>query len=81
MRQVEGRPVEKIVRPFQDFAHKQTSGGIVLIIATVVALAWANSTCCIARWNGSGFRRANLDSAHPKNRSRRLIAWSYETAS
>jgi Na+:H+ antiporter, NhaA family len=37
------RPVEKIVRPFQDFAHKQSSGGILLIAATVVALAWANS--------------------------------------
>jgi NhaA family Na+:H+ antiporter len=36
-------PVERIVRPFQDFAHKQSSGGILLIIATVVALIWANS--------------------------------------
>ncbi len=36
-------PVERIVRPFQDFAHKQSSGGILLIIATVVALVWANS--------------------------------------
>jgi NhaA family Na+:H+ antiporter len=36
-------PVERIVRPFQDFAHKQSSGGIVLIAATVVALVWANS--------------------------------------
>jgi NhaA family Na+:H+ antiporter len=36
-------PVERIVRPFQDFAHKQSSGGILLIIATLVALVWANS--------------------------------------
>jgi Na+:H+ antiporter, NhaA family len=36
-------PVERIVRPFQDFAHKQSSGGILLIAATMVALAWANS--------------------------------------
>jgi NhaA family Na+:H+ antiporter len=36
-------PVERIVRPFQDFAHKQSSGGILLIIATAVALLWANS--------------------------------------
>jgi NhaA family Na+:H+ antiporter len=36
-------PVERIVRPFQDFAHKQSSGGILLIIATVVAFVWANS--------------------------------------
>ncbi|MDP8953113.1 MAG: Na+/H+ antiporter NhaA, partial [Actinomycetota bacterium] len=40
---VEGRPVEKIVRPFQDFAHKESSGGILLIAATVVALVSANS--------------------------------------
>ncbi len=36
-------PVERIVRPFQDFAHKQSSGGIILIAATVIALIWANS--------------------------------------
>ena len=41
-------PVERIVRPFQDFAHKQSSGGILLIAATVVALVWANSP-----WAGS----------------------------
>ena len=35
--------MERIVRPFQDFARKQSSGGILLIIATVVALVWANS--------------------------------------
>ena len=35
--------VEKIVRPFQDFASKSSSGGILLIIATAVALVWANS--------------------------------------
>jgi NhaA family Na+:H+ antiporter len=35
--------VERIVRPFQDFAHKQSSGGILLIVATAVALIWANS--------------------------------------
>src|ERR671911_1389486 len=36
-------PVERIVRPFQDFAHKQSSGGILLLAATVVALVWVNS--------------------------------------
>ncbi len=30
-------PVERIVRPFQDFAHKQSSGGILLIAVMVVA--------------------------------------------
>src|ERR687894_559492 len=37
------RPVVKVVRPFQAFADRASSGGIVLIAATVVALAWANS--------------------------------------
>ena len=37
------RPVERIVRPFQDFANKQSSGGVLLIAATVIALVWANS--------------------------------------
>ena len=41
-------PVERIVRPFQDFAHKQSSSGILLIAATVIALVWANSP-----WAGS----------------------------
>src|SRR5919112_1921017 len=36
-------PVERIVRPFQDFANKQSSGGIILIIAAAVALAGAHS--------------------------------------
>jgi NhaA family Na+:H+ antiporter len=40
---VQQRPVERIVRPFQDFTHKQSSGGILLVAATLVALAWANS--------------------------------------
>ena len=37
------RPVERTVRPFQDLPHNQSSGGILLIAATVVALAWPNS--------------------------------------
>jgi Na+:H+ antiporter, NhaA family len=37
------RPVEKVVRPFQAFADKASSGGILLIAATAVALVWANS--------------------------------------
>src|ERR671916_978926 len=37
------RPVEKIVRPFQTFADRASSGGILLIAAAIVALVWANS--------------------------------------
>lgn len=41
---VEPKPaIVSIVRPFQEFAKAGVSGGIVLLICTVVALAWANS--------------------------------------
>jgi Na+:H+ antiporter, NhaA family len=32
------------VRPFQEFADRETSGGIQLLACTVVVLVWANST-------------------------------------
>ncbi|CAA9454481.1 MAG: Na+/H+ antiporter NhaA type [uncultured Rubrobacteraceae bacterium] len=37
------RPVEKIVRPFQAFADRASSGGILLIVTAIVALVWSNS--------------------------------------
>ena len=37
------RPVEKLVRPFQEFADRASSSGVLLISAAVVALVWANS--------------------------------------
>lgn len=37
------RPVEKIVRPFQEFADRASSSGILLIAAAILALVWANS--------------------------------------
>lgn len=36
-------PIERIAQPIQEFMHKEASGGILLIIATVIALIWANS--------------------------------------
>ncbi len=36
-------PLDKILRPFQDFIQHSASGGIVLVSATVVALILANS--------------------------------------
>lgn len=36
-------PLERLLRPFQRFAETSTSGGLVLLAATVVALIWANS--------------------------------------
>jgi Na+/H+ antiporter NhaA len=61
---LERPPVERIVRPFQDFADKQSSGGILLIAATVIALAWANSPL------GGELRRAVAHESSP---------WALET--
>lgn len=36
-------PIERIVRPFQDFIHQEAAGGIVLLLAAAVALIWVNS--------------------------------------
>jgi NhaA family Na+:H+ antiporter len=35
--------VTRVLTPFRDFAHTEASGGILLFIAAVVALIWANS--------------------------------------
>jgi NhaA family Na+:H+ antiporter len=36
-------PIERLVRPFQEFAKLEASGGILLIGCTIIALVWANS--------------------------------------
>src|SRR6266576_4615582 len=36
-------PIERLVRPFQEFAKLEASGGILLIGCTMAALIWANS--------------------------------------
>ncbi len=36
-------PIEKLTYPIQEFLHKEASGGILLIICTIIALVWANS--------------------------------------
>ena len=43
-------PIERLVRPFQEFAKLEASGGVLLIGCTVAALIWANSP-----WAGSYF--------------------------
>jgi Na+:H+ antiporter, NhaA family len=35
--------IERALRPFQQFARTESSGGIVLLVCTAAALAWANS--------------------------------------
>lgn len=36
-------PIEKLAYPIHEFLHEEASGGILLIICTIIALAWANS--------------------------------------
>ena len=36
-------PLERLVKPFQEFARLEASGGILLIACTAAALVWANS--------------------------------------
>lgn len=36
-------PIDQLMRPFQSFLEKEASGGILLLIFTVLALVWANS--------------------------------------
>jgi len=35
--------VLRVITPFQNFIHTEASGGILLFIATIIALIWANS--------------------------------------
>jgi NhaA family Na+:H+ antiporter len=37
------RPIDRILSPFQEFFQREASSGILLIIATLAALGWANS--------------------------------------
>ena len=36
-------PIDRLVRPFQIFLQNSTTGAVLLVCATVVALVWANS--------------------------------------
>ena len=36
-------PITQLMRPVQRFMHEEASSGIVLFVAAVVALIWANS--------------------------------------
>ena len=39
----ERTPIMTLVRPFQEFARRETSGGLLLLACAVAALIWANS--------------------------------------
>lgn len=36
-------PFKPIIEPFQEFTHRESAGGILLLAATFIALFWANS--------------------------------------
>jgi NhaA family Na+:H+ antiporter len=36
-------PIDQLLRPFNEFFRLEAAGGILLLVATVVALVWANS--------------------------------------
>jgi len=38
-------PIEILLKPINEFLHQEASGGILLMICTIVALIWANSPC------------------------------------
>ncbi len=40
---VERTPVEKLLSPLQEFLQQEASSGILLLVATIIALIWANS--------------------------------------
>lgn len=47
-------PIAPLLRPFQEFAARETSGGILLLFCTVAALLWVNSPWAAsyeALWN------------------------------
>lgn len=44
-------PIEKLLSPLQQFLHAEASGGILLIIFTIVALVWANSPLAETYYN------------------------------
>jgi NhaA family Na+:H+ antiporter len=52
---IEPRPVDKIGYRFQRFTAIEGISGILLVVATVIALAWANSP-----WSDSYFNILNI---------------------
>jgi len=40
---VSGRTIKRILSPFEQFVHSESTGGVTLIFASIIAFAWANS--------------------------------------
>jgi len=43
LKTVPDTPMQPLIRPFQEFAERESSGGLVLLFCSVVALGWVNS--------------------------------------
>jgi NhaA family Na+:H+ antiporter len=60
-------PAIRLIRPFQEFAARETSGGVLLLFCTLLALVWANSPWAahyVALWHipmTAGFGEFNLN--------------------
>jgi Na+/H+ antiporter 1 len=44
----EGRPAARLTRPLREFLDTEIAGGVILLVAVIIALLWANSP-----WNGA----------------------------
>ena len=42
MNMLNNQPMDRLIRPFQRFASREASGGILLLICTLIALIWSN---------------------------------------
>ena len=43
LKTISDAPIRPLIRPFQEFAERESSGGIVLLLCTMIALVWVNS--------------------------------------
>ena len=43
-----GRTIKRLLSPFEQFVHSESAGGVTLILASIIAFAWANSP--LAPW-------------------------------
>jgi NhaA family Na+:H+ antiporter len=67
------QPVQRLLRPFQEFAQAETSAGFLVLLSILVALVWANSP-----WSASYltfWRTPFAISLGPLHLSKPLVSW------
>ena len=42
MNMLNNQPMDRLIQPFQRFVSQEASGGILLLICTLIALIWSN---------------------------------------